>query len=157
MDHLKFSHSTISWVVFENKIKMIDLQKQPIFLLNGEVIWQASNSPLSKELHGSANRGKSVACCQSDSHRSGSSFSGYRGHRRIFEGVSPLQGPGEEYALTCFVVPLPFNFLLLFVQVFHVHLGLCDKKRKKNFIVFFDYKHGVFIIAILTGLLLMKT
>ena len=31
--------------------KKIALQKQPIFLLNGEVIWQASDSPLSKELH----------------------------------------------------------------------------------------------------------
>ena len=28
------------------------LQKEPIFLLNGEVIGQASDSPLSKELHG---------------------------------------------------------------------------------------------------------
>ena len=28
------------------------MQKEPIFLLNGEVIWQASDSPLSKELHG---------------------------------------------------------------------------------------------------------
>ena len=33
------------------KIKKITLQKQLIFLLNGEVIWQASDSPLSKELH----------------------------------------------------------------------------------------------------------
>ena len=40
------------WVVFANKIKNIALQKEPIFLLNGEVIWQASDSPLSKELHG---------------------------------------------------------------------------------------------------------
>ena len=32
---------------------MIAFQKQPIFLLNGEVIWQASNSSLSEELHGS--------------------------------------------------------------------------------------------------------
>ena len=48
-----FNHSTISWVVFANKIKNIALQKEPIFLLNGEVIWQASDSPLSKELHGS--------------------------------------------------------------------------------------------------------
>ena len=46
-----FPHSTISWVVFANKIKNIALQKEPIFLLNGEVIWQASDSPLSKELH----------------------------------------------------------------------------------------------------------
>ena len=38
-------------VVLDNKIKMIALQKQPIFLLNGEVIWQVSDSPLSKELH----------------------------------------------------------------------------------------------------------
>ena len=30
---------------------MIALRKQPIFLLNGEVSWQASDSPLSKELH----------------------------------------------------------------------------------------------------------
>ena len=30
---------------------MITLQKQPIFLLNGEVIWHASDSPISKELH----------------------------------------------------------------------------------------------------------
>ena len=35
-----------------HKIKNIALQKKPIFLLNGEVIWQASDSPLSKELHG---------------------------------------------------------------------------------------------------------
>ena len=28
------------------------MQKEPIFLLNGEVIWQARDSPLSKELHG---------------------------------------------------------------------------------------------------------
>ena len=28
------------------------LTKQPVFLLNGEVIWQVSDSPLSKELHG---------------------------------------------------------------------------------------------------------
>ena len=34
---------------FENKIKKIALQKQPIFLMNGEVIWQDSDSPLSKE------------------------------------------------------------------------------------------------------------
>ena len=32
-------------------MKKIALQKQPIFLLNGEVIWQASDSSLSKELH----------------------------------------------------------------------------------------------------------
>ena len=32
-------------------LKKIALQKQPNFLLNGEVIWQASESPLSKELH----------------------------------------------------------------------------------------------------------
>ena len=33
------------------KIKLkTALEKQPIFLLNGEVIWQASDSPLSKEL-----------------------------------------------------------------------------------------------------------
>ena len=37
---------------FENKIKKISSQKQPIFLLNGEAIWQARDSPLSKELHG---------------------------------------------------------------------------------------------------------
>ena len=42
-------------VVLDNKIKMIALQKQPIFLLNGEVIWQVSDSPLSKELHGIGN------------------------------------------------------------------------------------------------------
>ena len=30
---------------------MIAFQKQPIFLLNGEVIWQASDAPLTKELH----------------------------------------------------------------------------------------------------------
>ena len=30
------------------------LTKQPVFLLNGEVIWQVSDSPLSKELHGIA-------------------------------------------------------------------------------------------------------
>ena len=35
----------------ENKIKKIAFQKQPIFLLNGEVICQASCSTLSKELH----------------------------------------------------------------------------------------------------------
>ena len=40
----------MSWVVVENKIKKIALEKQPIFLLNWEVIWQASDSPLSKEL-----------------------------------------------------------------------------------------------------------
>ena len=41
-----------SWVVFADKIKMNALQKQLIFLLNGEVIWQASgDSPLSKDLH----------------------------------------------------------------------------------------------------------
>ena len=33
----------------------IALQKQPIFLLNGEVIWQASDSSLTKELHGPIN------------------------------------------------------------------------------------------------------
>ena len=38
-------------VVFANEIKKIALQKQPIFLLNGEVIWQASDTPLTKELH----------------------------------------------------------------------------------------------------------
>ena len=39
-------------VVFVNAIKKIAFQKQPIFLLNGEVMWQASDSPLStKELH----------------------------------------------------------------------------------------------------------
>ena len=37
--------------MFLNKIKKIALQKQPIFLLNGEVIRQASDSSLSKELH----------------------------------------------------------------------------------------------------------
>ena len=42
----------MGWVVFANKIKNIAFQKEPIFLLNGEVIWQASDSPLSKELHG---------------------------------------------------------------------------------------------------------
>ena len=41
----------ISWGVFANKIKKIALQKQHIFLLNGEVIWQASDSPFSKEPH----------------------------------------------------------------------------------------------------------
>ena len=33
-------------------MKKISLQNQPIFLLNGEVIWQASDSSLSEELHG---------------------------------------------------------------------------------------------------------
>ena len=49
-------HGTLqlSWVVFENKIRKIAIQKQPIFLLDGEVNWQASDSPLSKELHGKA-------------------------------------------------------------------------------------------------------
>ena len=28
------------------------MQNAPIFLLNGEVIWQASDSSLSKDLHG---------------------------------------------------------------------------------------------------------
>ena len=32
-------------------MKKIALQKQPIFLLNGEVIWQASDSSLSIVLH----------------------------------------------------------------------------------------------------------
>ena len=36
---------------FPKNKKMNSLQKQPTFLLNGEVIWQASDSPLSKELH----------------------------------------------------------------------------------------------------------
>ena len=50
--HGTLLHSTISWVVFVNAIKKIAFQKQPIFLLNGEVMWQASDSPLStKELH----------------------------------------------------------------------------------------------------------
>ena len=35
-------------------MKKIALQKQPIFLLNGEVIWQASDSSWTKELHGLA-------------------------------------------------------------------------------------------------------
>ena len=47
-----FPHSTISWVVFENKIVNIALQKQPIFLLDGEVIWQASYSLFTEELYG---------------------------------------------------------------------------------------------------------
>ena len=34
----------MSWVALANKIKKIALQKQPIFLLNGEVIWEASDS-----------------------------------------------------------------------------------------------------------------
>ena len=42
---------TVSWVVFENKILNIALQKQPIFLTNVEVIRQANDSPLTKELH----------------------------------------------------------------------------------------------------------
>ena len=37
---------------FASKIKNIALQKQPIFLLNGEIIWQASDSSLTKEVHG---------------------------------------------------------------------------------------------------------
>ena len=41
----------LNLVVFENKIKKIALQKQLIYLLNEEVIWQASDSPLSKELY----------------------------------------------------------------------------------------------------------
>ena len=36
----KLPHLTISWIVYENKIKKIALQKQPIFLLNGEVMLQ---------------------------------------------------------------------------------------------------------------------
>ena len=40
---------------FLNKILMIAFQKEPIFLLNEEVIWQASDSPLSKELHAQTN------------------------------------------------------------------------------------------------------
>ena len=35
--------------------KKIAFQKQPIFLLNEEVIWQASDSSLSNELHGTDN------------------------------------------------------------------------------------------------------
>ena len=31
---------------------LIYFKKQPSLLLNGEVIWQASDSSLSKELHG---------------------------------------------------------------------------------------------------------
>ena len=39
--------------MFLNKIKNNTLQTQPIFLLNGEVIWQASDSSLNtKEFHG---------------------------------------------------------------------------------------------------------
>ena len=38
-------HSTVSWIVYLNKIKKDSLTKQPI-LLNGEIIWQASDSPL---------------------------------------------------------------------------------------------------------------
>ena len=38
-------------VVFKNKIKKIALQKQPIFMLIWEVIWQARDFLLSKELH----------------------------------------------------------------------------------------------------------
>ena len=34
-----------------NKIKKIASLKQPLFLLNGEVIWQAGDSSLTKELH----------------------------------------------------------------------------------------------------------
>ena len=37
----------IRWVIFENEIKKIALQKQPIFLLNGKPV-----TPLSKEVHG---------------------------------------------------------------------------------------------------------
>ena len=37
-----------------NKIKKIASLKQPLFLLNGEVIWQAGDSSLTKELHASA-------------------------------------------------------------------------------------------------------
>ena len=36
-------------------VTLIALQKQPIFLLNGEVIWRASDSPLSKELYAMTN------------------------------------------------------------------------------------------------------
>ena len=35
-----FPHLTISWVVFENKIKLIDFQKQPIFLLSGKPLFK---------------------------------------------------------------------------------------------------------------------
>ena len=41
----------MSWIVFENKIKKC-FTKTTYFLLNEVVIWQASDSPLSKELHG---------------------------------------------------------------------------------------------------------
>ena len=42
--------------MFLNKIKKSVLQKQPIFLLNGEVIWQATDSSLSKEIHGTSDQ-----------------------------------------------------------------------------------------------------
>ena len=37
--------------IFLNEIKKIAFQKQHIFLLNEEVIWQVSGSSVSKELH----------------------------------------------------------------------------------------------------------
>ena len=52
----KLPHSTKIQVVFVWQSFLFYLQKHPSLLLNGEVIWQASDYSLTKELHGSSNQ-----------------------------------------------------------------------------------------------------
>ena len=69
--------------LFLSKIKKVTLQNNlPIFLLNGEFIWQAIDSSLTKELHDLSivqsfsryERVRELATCQVRTHYSGSVF-----------------------------------------------------------------------------------